>query len=376
MKSIELFAGAGGLALGASLTGFIPAAVIEWDKWACDTVRENQERRHPLVLDWPLHEQDVRTFDFSVFSGDIDLVAGGPPCQPFSLGGKHRAYSDKRDMFPSTIDTVRAVRPKAFLIENVKGLTRANFANYLQYTILQLNFPELIIKKNETWIEHLSRLEKQKTSGRIRGLTYDVIYRVVNAADYGVPQKRERVFIVGFRHDIDVRWTFPQATHSYNALLYSQYKDESYWEKHKICKKDRPDTVRDAIYDLPDPRSDEARLYHNHEFQSGARLYKGHTGSPLDLPAKTLKAGAHGVPGGENMLVSPAGEIRYFTVREAARIQTFPDSYIFHGAWTETMRQLGNAVPVTLARIMMGSVAEKLVEAETKKIVTKLIGAA
>ena len=401
MKSIELFAGAGGLALGASLTGFIPAAVIEWDKWACDTVRENQERRHPLVLDWPLHEQDVRTFDFSVFSGDIDLVAGGPPCQPFSLGGKHRAYSDKRDMFPSTIDTVRAVRPKAFLIENVKGLTRANFANYLQYTILQLNFPELIIKKNETWIEHLSRLEKQKTSGRIRGLTYDVIYRVVNAADYGVPQKRERVFIVGFRHDIDVRWTFPQATHSYTALLYSQYKDESYWEKHKICKKDRPDidsrtklrilkldtldienmgspwrTVRDAIYDLPDPRSDEARLYHNHEFQSGARLYKGHTGSPLDLPAKTLKAGAHGVPGGENMLVSPAGEIRYFTVREAARIQTFPDSYIFHGAWTETMRQLGNAVPVTLARIMMGSVAEKLVEAETKKIVTKLIGAA
>ena len=147
MKSIELFAGAGGLALGASLTGFIPAAVIEWDKWACDTVRENQERRHPLVLDWPLHEQDVRTFDFSVFSGDIDLVAGGPPCQPFSLGGKHRAYSDKRDMFPSTIDTVRAVRPKAFLIENVKGLTRANFANYLQYTILQLNFPELIIKR-------------------------------------------------------------------------------------------------------------------------------------------------------------------------------------------------------------------------------------
>lgn len=76
------------------------------------------------------------------------------------------------------------------------------------------------------------------------------------------------------------------------------------------------------------------------------------------------------------MLVSPAGEIRYFTVREAARIQTFPDSYIFHGAWTETMRQLGNAVPVTLARIMMGSVAEKLVEAETQKIVTKLIGAA
>jgi DNA (cytosine-5)-methyltransferase 1 len=168
MKSVELFAGAGGLALGASLAGFTPDAVIEWDKWACDTIRENQQRQNPLVTDWPLHEQDVRLFDFSTIKG-VDLVAGGPPCQPFSLGGKHKAYSDKRDMFPTTIDTVRNLQPKAFLVENVKGLTRATFTNYLQYTILQLNYPELVRSPKESWLEHLARLEKEKTSGRVQG---------------------------------------------------------------------------------------------------------------------------------------------------------------------------------------------------------------
>ncbi|MFH0911218.1 MAG: DNA cytosine methyltransferase, partial [Planctomycetota bacterium] len=91
---------------------------------------------------------------------------------------------------------------------------------------------------------------------------------------------------------------------------------------------------------------------HNHRFQPGARPYPGHTGSPFDEPAKTLKAGDHGVPGGENMLAYPDGKVRYFTVRESARLQTFPDKFIFHGSWTETMRQLGNAVPVALARVV------------------------
>ncbi len=90
-------------------------------------------------------------------------------------------------------------------------------------------------------------------------------------------------------------------------------------------------------------------------------MYKGHTGSPLDEPAKTLKAGDHGVPGGENMFVYPNGDIRYFTVRESARLQTFPDDFIFHGSWTESMRQLGNAVPVTLANIVATDIYKLLV---------------
>jgi DNA (cytosine-5)-methyltransferase 1 len=132
-------------------------------------------------------------------------------------------------------------------------------------------------------------------------------------------------------------------------------------------------TVRDALQGLTDPqRKNNVTLHNNHIFQPGARVYAGHTGSPLDLPAKTLKAGDHGVPGGENMLVMPHGEVRYFTVRESARLQTFPDTYVFHGSWTETMRQLGNAVPVALARIMASSIAEKLIEAETKKLVDRM----
>ena len=301
-------------------------------------------------------------------------------------------------MFPTTIDAVRKLRPKAFLIENVKGLTRAAFTNYLQYTILQLQYPELIRSTKESWLEHLARLEKEKTSGKSQGLTYDVVCRVVNAADYGIPQRRDRVFIVGFRHDLSVRWSFPKTTHSLDSLLYAQWVSGEYWERHKISHKmrhsadtqhkrridrlrgldsavlDKPWlTVRDALQGLPDPQDQTTIVPHsNHSFQPGARVYAGHTGSPLDLPAKTLTAGAHGVPGGENMLAMPSGEVRYFTVRESARLQTFPDTYVFHGSWTETMRQLGNAVPVVLARIMAGSIAEKLIEVETKQLTAKI----
>jgi DNA (cytosine-5)-methyltransferase 1 len=117
-------------------------------------------------------------------------------------------------------------------------------------------------------------------------------------------------------------------------------------------------TVRDAIGDLPDPDTDRdaASHYDNHHFQGGARSYAGHTGSPLDEPAKTLKAGVHGVPGGENMLRRANGTVRYFTVRESARLQTFPDSYRLHGRWGEAMRQIGNAVPVALGYVIAQSV--------------------
>jgi DNA (cytosine-5)-methyltransferase 1 len=121
-------------------------------------------------------------------------------------------------------------------------------------------------------------------------------------------------------------------------------------------------TVADALVGLPDPTKAISAdiIVHNHRYQPGARSYPGHTGSPLHEPAKTLKAGVHGVPGGENMLRRPDGSVRYFTVRESARLQTFPDDYVFHGSWTETMRQLGNAVPVELAAVVGRSVAQQI----------------
>lgn len=386
LRAVELYAGAGGLALGVGLAGFKPLAVVEWDKWACDTIRQNRERSYPLVGDWPLHEGDVRTFDWQSIPTDVELLAGGPPCQPFSMGGKHQAHDDSRDMFPATVEIVRRLRPKAFIVENVKGLTRSSFANYYQHILLQLEFPEIVRRRTESWYDHFMRLQKCKTSGGSKGLTYNVVPTLINAADYGIPQKRERVFIVGFRSDLGIEWSFPDATHSHDALLYDQWVTGDYWDRHEVPVKERPQaparlaakihrlvespppelawrTVRDALVGLPDPKSKAAKSFPNHRFQDGAKSYPGHTGSPLDHPAKTLKAGDHGVPGGENMMVRQDGSVRYFTVRESARLQTFPDGYIFHGSWTETMRQLGNAVPVMLGRLVASSVAEKIVGA-------------
>lgn len=383
MRSIELFAGAGGLGMGVSRAGFVPAAVIEWDRYCCDTLRENQEGRLEPVAHWPLIEGDVRGVDFRTIEGPIEFVSGGPPCQPFSLGGKHRGQKDRRDMFPEAIRAVREVRPRAFVFENVKGLTRQTFANYFQYIQLQMTYPELTRRKSESWSEHLARLERCHTQGTADGLHYNVVARLLNAADYGVPQRRERVFLVGFRSDLGIKWSFPAATHGQEALLWQQWRDGAYWERHKVAKRHRPDndrakaraqnlpdatllrpwtTVRDVTADLPDPEFHPrlAAAFPNHRFQPGARSYHGHTGSPLDEPAKTLKAGDHGVPGGENMLLRPDGSIRYFSVRESARLQTFPDNFIFHGSWTETMRQLGNAVPVDLAAIVANSVRGQL----------------
>lgn len=378
MRAIELFAGAGGLGIGVSRAGFDTAHVLEWDRYCCDTIRENK------ALGWPLYQGDVRDFDFSPYEDKLQLVTGGPPCQPFSVGGRHKAHADTRDMFPEAVRAVREVRPQAFIFENVKGLTRTTFANYYEYIYLQLSYPELVARKGEDWAEHLRRLERHHTSKRRqRGLEYRVVRRVLNAANYGIPQKRERVFFVGFRADLGVEWHFPVETHSLDALIWDQCVSGGYWDRHKVAKKrrrvpasfktraarlaQRPDTapwttIRDAIGDLPDPERQPllSRGIPNHIFQPGARTYKGHTGSPIDEPAKTLKAGVHGVPGGENMMVLPDGGVRYFTVRESARLQTFPDEFVFHGSWTETMRQLGNAVPVALAARVATTVKHQL----------------
>lgn len=134
MKAVELFAGAGGLALGMRLAGFDSLAIVEWDQWACDTIRENRSQGHPLVAAWPEpFEGDVRHFEWDALANQVDVVAGGPPCQPFSMGGKHRAYDDARDLFPVAVDVIRRLKPRAFVLENVKGLTRAAFDNYVQY---------------------------------------------------------------------------------------------------------------------------------------------------------------------------------------------------------------------------------------------------
>jgi DNA (cytosine-5)-methyltransferase 1 len=392
MESIELFAGAGGLALGSARAGFHHAVVLDWDPYSCETLRGNVSSRGRHTKGWRVIQCDVRRYDFNPNRGVAACIFGGPPCQPFSLGGKHRGREDSRNMFPEAIRAVREVRPKAFIFENVKGFLRRGFSNYFHYILNQLRFPTVVRRGDEEWGDHQARLESVYAANDFSGLHYKVMPKLVNAADYGVPQRRERVFIVGVRSDIHAEFSFPEPTHEEDALIYAKWVSGEYWDRHSIPKAHRPPvpphlrtrveamggllpdimlkpwrTVRDAISDLPSLEVGQVCTeVPNHYLNPGARAYAGHNGSPMDEPAKTLKAGDHGVPGGENTLRFPDGSLRYFSVRECARLQTFPDDWVLKGTWTECMRQLGNAVPVLLAQVMAERLKWVLLAAEIK----------
>src|SRR5205085_6856541 len=152
-RSVELFSGAGGLAMGLAYAGFEHAAVVEWDKHSIETMRTNQALGLRHVKDWPLHQMDVRQFSYAGLR-TIDLVAGGPPCQPFSIGGKHKGHQDRRDMFPEAVRAVRELAPRAFIFENVRGLLRPSFAKYFEYIWLQLTYPEITRRADDDWQAH------------------------------------------------------------------------------------------------------------------------------------------------------------------------------------------------------------------------------
>jgi DNA (cytosine-5)-methyltransferase 1 len=185
LRSVELFTGAGGLALATHEAGFHHRALVEWNRDACDTVRENVRAGSVAGIDdWNVVEADIREVPLCDF-GDLDLVAGGPPCQPFSIGGKHRGVDDRRDMIPEFIRAVREITPRAFILENVKGLTRKTFANYFSYVQLQLSYPNVLRKPRESWQRHRDRLEDIHTRGRYGDLKYNVVARLLNSAGPG-----------------------------------------------------------------------------------------------------------------------------------------------------------------------------------------------
>ena len=377
MKSLEIFSGAGGLAQGLKLAGFKHQALVEWNKDACRSLKYN-------FLPSIVVETNIQDFDYTIYKG-IDILAGGPPCQPFSLGGKHKGCEDTRNMFPHAIRGIKELAPKAFIFENVKGLLRQSFSAYFNYILLQLTYPEVLKEKEEAWNSHFTRLEKIH-KGDYLGLKYNLIYKLVNAANYGIPQKRERVIIVGIKDSLKQEFSFPQKTHSQDRLLWDKFVTQDYWNRLKIprSQQEQPDTktqkkveklkycygmynppglpwvtIREALCDLPNPQAANNNIK-DHQFRGGARIYPGHTGSFIDEPSKTIKAGDHGIPGGENMIRFQNGNVRYFTLLEAKRIQTFSDDYQIVGSWTEGMRQLGNAVPVKLGYILGSSLRAQL----------------
>jgi len=411
---VELFTGGGGLAMAVHRAGFRPLLFNEFAKWACETLALNgaevvedlEKLRIPFPGDpWPLVAGDVREVDFGYLLGEVDVLAGGPPCQPFSLGGVAKGDEDERNMFPEMFRAIRQMRPKAVICENVRGLLRPSFKPYFDYILRELELPFETRREGATWREHdewlRRRLDQDDVPAEDR---YRVIMTPVNAADYGVPQVRNRVIIVAFRADLNAdlglfkRLITPE--HSETALIRS-IADGSYWERHpqvptkardrvmaRLPKAIPPEdgkrpwlTLRDAIAgavygepalpDVPDELLD--RVEHgyggvtDHIGWPGARIYDGHTPNELDRPAKTVKAGVHGVPGGESVMLRDDGSHRYMTVRETARVMTFPDEWKLAGPRGERMRQLGNAVPVKLGEVFAKAVAGVLDKAENRR---------
>jgi DNA (cytosine-5)-methyltransferase 1 len=300
-------------------------------------------------------------------------------------------------MFPQVFRALRELSPPAFILENVRNLAGRSFRPYFDYILRQLEFPFQEPRPQEHWADHKKRLdllhdETFLLDGDNRP-TYAVQAAVLNAADFGVPQLRHRVFIVGYRRDAGARPRLPVGDHSEDALLYAQWVDKSYWDENRVRKADIPTmparfesrvtrlrflgkpperrwrTLRDALN--RDPWTDEWQPlgepppgglseFQQHRLIEGARIYEGHTGNDLDRPAKTIKAGDHGNPGGEHVLVRPGQAHRYLSIRECARVQTFPDSYHFMGSRSECMRQLGNAVPVLLGRRLAEAVRDQI----------------
>lgn len=435
--SVELFAGGGGLAMAVHQAGFRPLLFNEFNNRACETLiasarktlgvdgLERTEEKNPKAprpgQPAPLYPGDVRDLDLSAFQGKVDVLAGGPPCQPFSAGGVAKGDEDKRNMFPAMFKAVQEMRPKVVICENVRGLLRPSFVDYFQYIQNELSLPFEKRDDEAKWQDHnahLTRILDQLSDEDSDPDHYKVVMVPVNAASYGVPQLRNRVVIVAFRADLGVDVNgfekYVKTERFSEAALFRSMRDEDgpYWKRHpnvedhvrdrvrarlpKVIKEDDCQpwrTLRDAIQGygtdvkLPAlPRIDRNRLSEKFDFGRqikavghigwpGARIYKGHTPNELDRPAKTVKAGVHGVPGGESVMLldervrdtsSPDGWTylhRYMTVRETARVMTFPDEWHGSGPRGEQMRQLGNAVPVVLGEFFAKAVADALAAA-------------
>lgn len=363
LESLELFAGAGGLALGIKRAGFHPRLLLDLDAASVETLKANKHRfRNGAAPEFRCG--DVRDLDYAEYEG-IDLISAGAPCQPFSQGGRLRGEDDDRNMFPEAVRAIREARPRAFFLENVRGLLFPRARPYFDYLVAELRTPSRSLRTGEGWEEHKEALLAIPEESS----EYRVHWKLTNAADFGLAQARPRIVIVGLRRD-QGEWTWPAPTHDKRALLRELHANR-YWDAHRV-----PERVRRRVRRMLPPRSDRhgygvgarwktvrdltrslgtpgrsVRTAEDpwHVYVPGARLYRKHTGSALDWPAKTVKAGVHGSPGGEHILVNDSGTYRYLTVRECSELQGFPSTYVWPELRTPAMRQLGNAVPVPLA---------------------------
>ncbi len=318
-KVIELFAGAGGLAIGLEQAGLKCLALNEIDKYACETLKKNR----PF---WNVLAGDIKKFDFSKFHNLTDVVTGGFPCQAFSYAGKRLGLEDARGtLFYEFARVVNEVNPPICIGENVKGLLNHDNGKTLQGM--------------------MSILDE---------IGYNVVpVQVLKAVNYKVPQKRERLILVGIRKDIDIKYNYPKPYKKIYKLsdalkkgeLYNSHVPNSNGAKYPVSKKDVLDLVPPKGYwrDLP---IDIQKDFMGASFYLGG----GKTGMARrigwDEPCLTLTCS----PAQKQTERCHPDETRPFTVREYARIQTFPDEWQFSGPISQQYKQIGNAVPVNLGK--------------------------
>lgn len=314
LTSLEICTGAGGQAHGLEQAGFEHVALVEIEPPACATLRLN--RPH-----WNVIEGDVRKFSGAPYKG-IDLVAGGVPCPPFSKAGKQLGADDDRDLFPEAIRLVDECRPRAVMLENVRGLLDAVFEDY-----------------------------RKKVERQLKRLGYKTAWRLLNASDFGVPQLRPRVIFVGIHQDI---------------------ADDFHWP---VPREDEAPTVGECLFDLMSAQGWRgARRWRDRADSIAPTLVGGskkHGGPDLG-PTRAKRAWAElGVDG---MGLADAAPTRDFvgmprlTTRMTARLQGFDDEWQFFGRKTAAYRQIGNAFPPPVARAVGIQIAAALNAAAARKI--------
>jgi DNA (cytosine-5)-methyltransferase 1 len=328
---LELFAGAGGLAVGLENAGLKCVALNEIDKWACQTLRQNRPQ-------WNVLEGDIKDFSFRDYKNKVDVVTGGFPCQAFSYAGKKLGLNDARGtLFYEFARVVQEVNPLICIGENVRGL--------------------LSHQKGRTLQGMISILDE---------IGYRVApIQILKAVQYRVPQKRERLILVGIRKDIPLSFEYPKPHHKiYNlkdalkkGALYSNDVPKSTGAQYPVYKKEILEMIPPKGYwrDLPVEKQKE---YMGGSFYLGG----GKTGMARrigwDEPSLTLTCS----PAQKQTERCHPDETRPFTVREYARIQTFPDKWIFAGSVAQQYKQIGNAVPVNLGQEVGYSIVKFLNE--------------
>ena len=318
---IELFAGAGGLALGLEKAGFESKAVLEIDKWACATLKKNRPNWNIIEGDiTKISEQGIK--EYLKDNQDIDLLSGGYPCQSFSYAGNRQGMADVRGtLFYDFAKILEELKPKIFFAENVKGLVNHDSGRTLK-----------------------SMIEVFEDVG------YDVEYKVLNSINYGVAQKRQRIIIIGIRKDIKKivgeNFEFPQP-YEYQLTLKDilQNVPSSPCAKYNDKKKEVLKYVKagGCWRDLPD---DVAREYMKSTYFMGG----GRTGIARRLSWDEAGLTVLCTPAQKQTERCHPDELRPFSVRENARIQSFPDNWSFEGSISQQYKQIGNAVPVNLSK--------------------------